>query len=78
MATRSPLKKGTFFFSGHMIAVFLKPEKMDVPFFNGLPGGAHLRRLSTAASAELRQRACATARTFPLGRGPTLPMPATL
>jgi hypothetical protein len=33
------LKKGTFFFSGHLFAVFLKPEKMDVPFFNGLLGG---------------------------------------
>jgi hypothetical protein len=35
----SPLKKGTFFFSGHLFAVFLKPEKMDVPFFNGFSTG---------------------------------------
>jgi hypothetical protein len=32
----SPLKKGTFFFSGAVFPGFLQPEKMDVPLFNGL------------------------------------------
>jgi hypothetical protein len=30
------LKKGTFFFSGAIFAVFLQPEKLDFPFFDGL------------------------------------------
>jgi hypothetical protein len=39
LTASSPLKKGTFFFSGAIFAVFLRPEEMDVPFFNGLLAG---------------------------------------
>jgi hypothetical protein len=35
MGAISPLKKGTSTFSGLIFALLLKPEKENVPFFNG-------------------------------------------
>jgi hypothetical protein len=32
----SPLKKGTSTFSGLIFTLLLKPEKENVPFFNGM------------------------------------------
>jgi hypothetical protein len=35
-----PLKKGTFSFSGFKYTLIMRPERVDVPFFNGQSRGS--------------------------------------